>query len=44
MKRFARSVAGQFTISAVACAALFATVWVLGALVLDALVGPLDEP
>ncbi|GAA2807133.1 hypothetical protein RMN57_02365 [Kitasatospora sp. CM 4170] len=43
MKRFARSVAGQFTISAVACAVLFAAVWALGALAVDALIGPLDD-
>lgn len=37
MKRFAKSVAGQFTISAVACLVLFAVAWVLPAWVLGEL-------
>ncbi|MEU6238019.1 hypothetical protein [Kitasatospora sp. NPDC047058] len=39
MKRFARSVTGQFTIAAIASLAFFALVWAVGGWVVTALVG-----
>ncbi|MEV8100063.1 hypothetical protein [Kitasatospora sp. NPDC085879] len=41
MKRFTRSVAGQFTISAVACLVLFTVLWTLAAWVVGELVDDL---